>query len=200
MRYIRKRFRNHYRNRFHRRRRWNPRARVRTTPRHTGAARPSSKYCESCGSYTQEGKPFCSEHVERHSYIAELLSKLAEKDAEINRVRHQGPSGISENSIIAKDILIRIRVDDAKTAEGLAKELGLDTPLIREYINYLMDRNKIVPKRGPRGVTLYRIAPASLRRYRRRLQRRRRRLRRNPWQTRSWHRRRRHFRRRNPWW
>jgi len=203
VRYIRQRFRrNPCRCGHYRRRRWNP-FRIRTASRDDDDPRSLTQYCEAildgggkCGLNTREGKLYCPAHVEKHSYIVDLLNRIAETDKEIERVRRQGFRGVSESSIVVKDILTKLRAEGPRTVERLARAFKIEPRLIKEYGKYMINKKMIVSFTSARGSAVYRIPSSDLRRYR---QRRRRRLRRNPWQVRSWRHRRRHTRRRNPW-
>jgi len=198
MRYIRQRFR---RNPCHcRRRRWNPRPK-RVEIAHAEIRRVT-RYCEAldngreCGRTTREGKPYCPDHVGQHPYIAGLLTRIGETDDEVERVKKQGFRGVSKDSIIVDDILIKLRTEGPRTVERIARAVHIEPLLVEKYGKYMINKGMIVSFISKRGSTVYKIPSSDLHRYRRRLQRRRRR---NPWQIRSWSHKRRHTRR-NPYW
>jgi DNA-binding MarR family transcriptional regulator len=153
---------------------------MRTTSRF-GDRRRETKHCKVCGLPTREGKPFCPDHVEQHPYVTQLLRKLQRKEEELEGIDAIGHAAIHEDSIVAQDILVKLRAEGPRTIERLARELGLDPKIVEGYGRYLSQKGLITTHVSGRGSRVFKIA--SLRRHR---------FRRNPY----W----RSCRKRNPYW
>ena len=86
--------------RFNGSRNWqhNPR-RMRVADVFRKKANLSNKRCKICGDLTQEGKLYCTDHVEHHPYIQSLLNKIEEKHYEEFEVSRLGEEGIDPDDI-----------------------------------------------------------------------------------------------------
>lgn len=50
-----------------------------------GPATAGARPCETCGRTTSEGKPWCSDHVDRAPYVRELLARIESRDRRTGR-------------------------------------------------------------------------------------------------------------------
>jgi len=171
---------NHFgRRRFSRIRRKNPLGRIFGFPKRglsssSGYAKmPQSKTCRICGQDTNEGKPYCLDHVEHQPYINKLMSRWSKKGAEEEAVGRSGPDAISENSLTSGEIIGYLRFHGTKTVEGISRGLNIKPETIHIYVKRLQNRGKVSLSRSIRGNTL--VALANNRRHGKR-----RRYRRNP--------------------
>lgn len=123
-------------------------------------ARGQTRHCEAegCRAATREGKPFCSEHVERHPYVQQVLAQLERRETEEARVFDQGARAVDPAGITSQEILQFLRVHGPRTVPRLARELNLEVKTITGYVRAL-ERRKVVEtdttRRGALIVRLY---------------------------------------------
>jgi hypothetical protein len=148
-----------------------PYGRFRRNPRRVEIPRPDrsqeSRKCKICGLATREGKLYCPDHVDRHSYVMELNRQIAAKKEEEDAVRDRGVEAITEDSLTIKELLVHLQVHGSRTIERLSRELMLDTKVIAYYAQYLKEEGKVtlgVTKRG--SIVVSPIRASRLRRYR----------------------------------
>ena len=108
-------------------------------PRH----RPRRCEMEGCHQATQGGKPFCTEHVEEHPYVQEVLASLARREMEEARVARVGSRAVDINGITSQEILGYLVVHGAATARRLAHELNIDGKVLDAYLK-AQKRRKLV--------------------------------------------------------
>lgn len=115
--------------------------------------RPTTHHCdaEGCNAATREGKPFCSDHVERHAYVQDLLGQIAEREAEDERVRKVGPKAANLKGITAQEILQHLYFNGPRTVERLSRELNLEIEIIRGYARALAKANHVTLGSTKRG-------------------------------------------------
>ncbi len=108
-----------------------------------------TKICEApgCNKSTREKKPFCSDHVEMHPYVQELLKAMADQAAEQEKVDQKiSAQHVPADSLTVQEIINHIKVHGSRTVERLARELNFEVELIHRYVNTLVSRG--VLKRG----------------------------------------------------
>lgn len=96
-----------------------------------------------CSETTREGKEFCTKHVEKHSYIANLMKRMAARDREDHDVMMRGSSAVNMDGITVQEIVLHLRQTGSKTLEGLSKALMIDRSIVQKYIFALRDRGKV---------------------------------------------------------
>lgn len=123
--------------------------------------RPKTKHCEApdCHAATREGKPYCSDHVEEHPYVQDLLDKLANREAEESRVRRSGARAVDTEGITAQEILVYVIVHGARTVHRLSRELNLDVKTIEGYVRALEREKKVHTTSTKRGSMIVQPGP-----------------------------------------
>lgn len=111
-----------------------------------------------CLQSTREGKPYCSKHVERHSYVQGILDTLAERHAEEERVRRQGADAVDPNGLTARELCLHLSLHGARTVERLCRELQLEAKVIEAYLGELARLGRVVTSRTNRGSTVVTLA------------------------------------------
>lgn len=114
---------------------------------------PSTRGCkvDNCEQMTREGKPFCPEHVDEHPYVQNLLSSLADRQAEEERVRSAGAPEVDIDGITARELVLHLSLHGARTVERIARELQLDAEIVRGYVAALHERDLITQSTTNRG-------------------------------------------------
>jgi len=107
---------------------------------------------------TREGKPFCPNHVECHSYVQSILHILAEREAETNRVRTKGSVAVDPSGLTAQELVLHLSLHGSRTVERLSREFQLESRVIEEYVDALRVRGKVILGRTTRGSTVVRLA------------------------------------------
>ena len=127
--------------------------RQRTTEIERSPYNGGTKSCawNGCGKTTREGKPFCSDHVEQHGYVQEILEILAEKEAEEERVRQHGSDAVDPEGLNARELLLHLDQHGSRTIERLAREFQLESNVISGYVEALASRGRVVTGRTTRG-------------------------------------------------
>jgi hypothetical protein len=94
--------------------------------------------CEEpgCNRTTREGKPYCSHHVERLEYVARLIEERKRREAEAAAVA-KGRRRADPCSVIAKEMLVQLRVHGPRTAARLSRTLNEDFDVVQRYARAL---------------------------------------------------------------
>lgn len=116
--------------------------------------------CELCGQATREGKPYCSEHVERHAYVREVMAALEARAEEERAVLRRGAAAVDLQGINAREVLLQLRLHGERTVERLARDLQLDPRLVPHYVQALARRGLVRLGRTSRGSVLVQPAHA----------------------------------------
>jgi len=117
----------------------------------SGSGPRRTTYCEECGAATREGKRYCSEHVEKHPYVVQLLESLQAKDAEEELVKQRGDEAVQPYGLTSKEIVTLLRVRGALSIPRIARELRLEVPVAESYVNVLAKLGRVVVKKGTRS-------------------------------------------------
>ena len=132
------------------------------TIEHLGFRSQSSttRFCDADGCYqtTREGKPFCPDHVELHPYVQSILSTLAEREAEEEKVRQRGSRAVDVAGLTARELVLHLSLHGARTVERLSRELQLDAKVLDGYVGALVKRGVVALGRTNRGSTVVRLA------------------------------------------
>ena len=113
---------------------------------------------------TREGKPFCSEHVEKHPYVQNVLKQLDTRDAEDAAVLEKGESAANLAGITAHELLQQLELNGPRTVQRLARELNIDHKIVTGYVNALSKRGLVETDLTRRGSTVVMIAEHLLKR------------------------------------
>ncbi len=122
----------------------------------------TTRFCDisGCTQTTREWKPFCPDHVERHPYVQSILSTLAEREDEEEKVRQRGPKAVNPTGLTAKELVLHLSLHGARTVERLSRELQLDSKVLDGYVGALVRRGVVALGRTNRGSTVVRLARA----------------------------------------
>ncbi|MEZ6187722.1 MAG: hypothetical protein R3F62_22270 [Planctomycetota bacterium] len=128
---------------------------MKSIERWTHRGRVESRKCgaSGCAAATREGKPFCPEHVLKNPYVAGLLERIAEREAEEARVLRVGQRAVDPTGITAQEILSYVRVHGQRSLPQLGRELTLDLQLVTSYVKVLESKHWLKTKRDKRGMT-----------------------------------------------
>lgn len=134
-------------------------------------SRGQTRYCEAegCGVATREGKPYCSEHVERHPYVQQVLAQLERRETEEARVNQVGARAVDPQGITAQEILQFIRLHGPRTVPRLARELNLEVKTVTGYVRALERRKVVDTDTTRRGALIVRLHEPKARKPRRKV-------------------------------
>lgn len=130
--------------------------------------RNQNRACDApgCVERTREGKPYCPDHVDYHPYVQELISRLAERDAQDEAVQKRGARAVDmEASLTVQEIILHLELHGPRTEERLVREVNLDARTLNGYLRALAKRKIITfgrTKRGSVTVKLVTTRPAPL--------------------------------------
>ena len=110
-----------------------------------------------CQNSTREGKPFCPDHVERHDYVQGILEILARREAEEDRVRRKGASAVDPQGLTAQELILHLSQHGSRTVERLSREFQLESEVMRDYIDALLERGLVQIGRTARGSPIVRL-------------------------------------------
>lgn len=130
---------------------------MRVVDRHDGnlAYRSQVRQCQSpeCARHTREGKPYCPKHVGMNSYAAEVMGRIAEREAEDAYVLRPNtkPETYNTEGETARSILQHLEDRGTRTKERICRELGLDRNVVDAYTDALVIRGLVRLGRTGRG-------------------------------------------------
>jgi hypothetical protein len=123
----------------------------------TGRKKPTHCEAEDCSQATREGKPFCSDHVERLSYVQEVQARIVAREAELAAVKKRGGRAVDLEGIIARDVLCSLWINGERSVARLSRELNVDFEVLKHYVARLKKAKQLTqtsPRRGAGKVTL----------------------------------------------
>ena len=126
-------------------------------PGEPGRSPTRTRYCsklikgKECGLRTREGKLFCSEHVEEHDYVRNLMQRIENKEKEIEKVRKKGKSAITPDSENLKEIKSHLEINGSRTIRKLQRELQMTESTIEGFVDYLVDEEDYTRSVTSRG-------------------------------------------------
>lgn len=131
-----------------------------TVTHHSGHSHGTIRSCRhaNCGQSTREGKPFCPDHVDQHSYVQEILKILEEREAEEERVRQEGPEAVNLTGLTAQELMLHLSQHGSRTVERLSREFQLEAPVMHNYVSALLGEGLVIVGRTTRGSTVVRLA------------------------------------------
>jgi len=89
---------------------------------------------ESCRQSTNGSKDFCTDHLEYHPYVRNLLERINARKKEDEEVRRRGSRSVNMEGISVKEILLHLRLYGPRTAERLTRETQLDQVIMYNYL------------------------------------------------------------------
>lgn len=101
-----------------------------------GAPDPQrSPKCEAAGCMrsTKERKPYCTDHVDMHPYVAGLVEALADCDRERAQVARRGAKAVDLAGITTREIMGQLWQYGGRTIERLARDLQLPVEVVASY-------------------------------------------------------------------
>lgn len=124
-----------------------------------GPKRTSPRHCEAAGCVqaTREGKPFCSDHVDLHPYVQEILATLACKEDEEDRAITGRAKSIDVQGVTCREIIMHLKVHGARTEERLVREMNIDSRAMNKYIVALRNAGIVTTGYTKRGSTLVKL-------------------------------------------
>ena len=134
---------------------------VRTEPRHYGTSRRNNpRHCafDGCFESTREGKPYCSEHVERHDYVQSILATLMMQESEQERaIKRGGKRHIKDDSLTVKEMVNYLRIHGDRTIPRLCRDLQMDESIVKVYGEHLVERGICSMRTTVRGTPVLSI-------------------------------------------
>jgi predicted transcriptional regulator len=121
--------------------------------------RGQPRYCEikECGKVTREGKPFCTEHVEKHIYVKDLLQRINEKCTEEERAFTKGAKVINIDSATSKDIILHLKTHGPLTVERMSRKTQLPYETINAYAKAFKERGILETSKNSRNYTILKL-------------------------------------------
>lgn len=122
--------------------------------------RLSPRHCEApdCNQATREGKAYCSDHVEMHPYVQDLIMRLEEREAEDERVNRRGPRAVNLQGITTQEILQHLAFHGPRTEERLCRELNLEVKTLQGYVQAMRRKKLVTLGHTKRGSTVVKLA------------------------------------------
>jgi len=123
----------------------------------TGRKKPTHCAAEDCVQATREGKPYCSDHVERLTYVQEVQARIAAREDELAAVKKRGGRAVDLEGIIARDVLCSLWINGERSVARLSRELNVDFEILKHYVARLKKAKQLTqtsPRRGAGKVTL----------------------------------------------
>ena len=123
----------------------------------TGRKKPTHCEAEDCVQATREGKPFCSDHVERLSYVEQVQARIAAREHELAAVKKRGGRAVDLEGIVARDVLCSLWINGERSVARLSRELNVDFEVLKHYVARLKKAKQLTqtsPRRGAGKVTL----------------------------------------------
>lgn len=118
--------------------------------------------CETpgCPERTREGKPHCPEHLEDLPYVRGILDRLAERNAELERVDKNGWRAVELDGITATEITEYLRVYGERTLARIRREHLSKHPerVAQAYAEALAKAKRVTLGRTSRGNLCLRAA------------------------------------------
>lgn len=117
--------------------------------------RSNTRTCEAtgCKLATRESKPYCPEHVGMNAHAMLVLQRIAEREAEDERVR-KGKARVETyniDGITAQEIVQNLYEHGPRTRERLCRELSIDREILDGYAQALITAKRVFIGRTVRG-------------------------------------------------
>lgn len=108
--------------------------------------RQDPKHCEriGCNYPTKGGKPLCNHHVEKMPYVKSLLSRIAKRKREEDKVSCNGQRAVNIESSISQEILQYISVHGECTYVRVARDMNRNISITRSYLKALISAGLLI--------------------------------------------------------
>lgn len=126
----------------------------------SGGRRKESPECKICGEKTREGKEYCSDCIDKSSYVKTLLERLARMEEVDDIARKSRLSKKDKQAVSLSDNLdevIKHLQAGPKTIEALVRDLHKDKQVVENYVKMLVSRGIAKTSRTKRGSTMVRL-------------------------------------------
>lgn len=124
----------------------------RQKPRHCAA--------ENCPAATREGKEYCTDHVEMHPYVQEMLAAWGQREADDKRagIDYDKRRGrVNLDGITAQDMLMHLRIYGPRTIERLCRELNITEQVAWGYVRAMRRTGLVSTGTTKRGSDLVKL-------------------------------------------
>ena len=108
---------------------------------------------EGCGHKTRKSKPYCSNHVESHTYVDDLLQRMQDRVDEDAAVLREGSKVANIHGITCMEIILQLRLNGPRTLDRLERELQINRSIIYKYTVALKREGLVAFGRTHRGNT-----------------------------------------------
>jgi predicted transcriptional regulator len=127
-----------------------------------GRVTNSTKICDvpGCPHSTREGKPYCTDHVDHHPYVQDLISQLDENEVALERARNKGKVDLTGQAV--RELILHLNLHGARTEERLARELQLDTKALQAILRALIKAGTIQLGHSKRGSTVVHLTGTAI--------------------------------------
>jgi len=128
-------------------------------------SRSESRTCAEpdCIKTTREGKPYCPEHIIKMPRVQQLLLQMADREKEVEEAEKgldQLKDHLEEHpdSLLIKELLLRLRTQGPQTIDSLPKSLQISSTAVNSYVLLLLENKIIIDLPGRRtGTTFIKI-------------------------------------------
>lgn len=131
-------------------------------PESTGRTTFGTRFCDvhSCPNTTREGKPYCTDHVDHHPYVQDLLSQLDDNETALARARLKGIVDLDSQAV--QELLLHLNLHGARTEERLVRELHVDAKALKAILAKLTKAGKVQLGLTTRGSTVVRLSNTAM--------------------------------------
>lgn len=120
------------------------------------SCRPVAPQCRApgCENATRERKPYCSDHVELHPYVAELTRVIAGRERELAAVGRRGAAAVDLQGVTCQEIVLQLRLYGPRSVPRLSRDLGLEERVVEAYAQALRRCGAVALGSTRRGLPL----------------------------------------------
>jgi hypothetical protein len=111
----------------------------------------------ACGAVTREGKPFCSDHVEEHDYVRDLLAQIEQREREEQLVLEHGAKAVTDRTSLLADVVRELVMNGDRTIPRLRRDTNLPEPVVCALVRHLRYRGVVTTSTTTRGVVVVRL-------------------------------------------
>lgn len=124
-------------------------------PKGGKSGRPCEK--QGCNQTTREGKPFCSDHVDEHPYVRDLLADLAAREEDEERILSKRTKGVDINGPTVTTVLAYLEQNGTRTIERMVRDTQIDERAMEHIVTVLKKHKRITTGRTNRGSTTVKL-------------------------------------------
>lgn len=111
---------------------------------------------EDCERATEEGKPFCVEHLDQNPYAKVVLEKIAQRELDDQEAKERGHTVAKLSAITALEILCYLELRGERTFARICRDLNLEKKSAWAYVTKLHIHARIT-RTMERGVWRIRV-------------------------------------------